>query len=130
MVRALATGQAGLTLVLAALATYTEFWYASRDSYSDAILFNGLMFAIASLAGQTLLRRAYTPLIARNPRHRWLLWLWLVLYAFVGIQMGWVLRPFIGAPGAPVQFFRDSGWENAYVVVFRMMRDVLLRAGG
>ena len=25
---------------------------------------------------------------------------WLVIYVFVGIQMGWVLRPFIGDPAA------------------------------
>ena len=23
---------------------------------------------------------------------------WLVIYVFVGIQMGWVLRPFVGSP--------------------------------
>ena len=26
---------------------------------------------------------------------------WLGVYAFVGIQMGWVLRPFVGQPDRP-----------------------------
>lgn len=32
---------------------------------------------------------------------------WVVVYAIVGAQMGWVLRPFIGAPGLEFTFFRD-----------------------
>jgi hypothetical protein len=50
---------------------------------------------------------------------------WLVIYVFVGIQMGWVLRPFIGNPGAPVQFFRDDSWSNAYVEVIDMIWRVM-----
>jgi hypothetical protein len=74
-----------------------------------------------------MLRRSYRPLIARQPRHRLLLVCWLVLYAFVGVQMAWVLRPFIGSPGTPVQFFRTDAWGNAYLVVGRMIWDALTR---
>ncbi|HEV3168652.1 MAG TPA: hypothetical protein VGZ22_31895 [Isosphaeraceae bacterium] len=119
--RALAAAQAGLTIILVSLAPITLFWYASSADYPTAILFNALMFAIASTGAQILLRREYRPLIARNPRHRWLLRIWLLLYAFVGIQMGWILRPFLGAPDKPVQFFRGGTWENAYVIVVRMI---------
>jgi hypothetical protein len=31
---------------------------------------------------------------------------WVVIYALVGAQMGWILRPFIGAPEMPFQWFR------------------------
>ena len=78
----------------------TVFWYASSAHYHAAILFNAAMFAVASLASQVVLARGYRPLIARNPKHRWLLRTWIVIYAFVGIQMGWTLRPFVGAPDA------------------------------
>ena len=122
MLKALATSQASLTLVLASLAPYTAFWYASFKGYSDAILFNGFMFGVASLAGQAMLRKAYRPLITSNARHRWLLWIWLVLYAFVGMQMGWSLRPFIGYPGTAVEFLRESDGDNVYVIVFNMFR--------
>jgi len=43
--------------------------------------------------------------------------LWVFLYAFVGIQMGWVLRPFIGDPGQRPTFLRSESWGNAYVIV-------------
>ena len=48
-----------------------------------------------------------------------------MIYVFVGIQMGWVLRPFIGDPPLPVQFFREGSWSNAYEVVIQMVWDVL-----
>lgn len=31
---------------------------------------------------------------------------WIVTYGIVGAQMGWILRPFIGTPGAPFELFR------------------------
>ena len=52
--------------------------------------------------------------------HRLLRRLWFVLYAFVGVQMAWTLRPFIGNPELPAQFFRDS-IGNAYVNVARVL---------
>jgi hypothetical protein len=32
--------------------------------------------------------------------------IWVIVFGLIGAQMGWVLRPFIGAPNAPVTFFR------------------------
>jgi hypothetical protein len=126
--RALMATQAGLTIILVSLAPVTLFWYASSDHYRSAILFNGLMFAIASFGAQVLLRRYYAPLIQRNSRHRWLVRGWLVIYAFVGIQMGWVLRPFIGDPALPTRFVREDAWGgNAYVVVLEMIWQVVTR---
>lgn len=127
VLRSLVSSQAGLTIVLAALAPYVLVWYASFTDYNRAILFNGVMFAIATFTAQGLLRRAYRALIASNPRHRWLLATWVVLYSFVGIQMAWVLRPFVGQPGTPLQFFRDDTWGNAYLIVGKTIWDVLTR---
>jgi hypothetical protein len=81
------------------------------------------LLAIACAAAQYVLRQCYAPLIKRDRRHRTILWAWLVVYTFVGIQMAWVLRPFIGNPYEPLQFFRDEAWGNAYVVLWELMRD-------
>jgi len=115
--RALLATQACLTIILAALSPITLFWYAGFSDYNQATLFNGLMFGVASVSGQVLLRRLYRPLIARDSRHRALLRLWLIIYCFVGIQLAWLLRPFIGQPDAPTHFFREDTWGNAYVIV-------------
>jgi hypothetical protein len=125
--RAIVASQAGLTVILVALAPLTAFWYASSADYHAAILFNGLMFAVATAGSQVLLRRGYRPLVARNPRHRVLLRVWGVVYAFVGVQMGWVLRPFVGNPAAPFELFRAEAWDNAYVIVARMIWEQIAR---
>lgn len=125
--RALAATQAGLTVILASLGPFTVVWYLTLDDYSTAVAFNGAMFAIASVAAQFLLRRFYGPLIARSIKHRALLVLWLIVYAFVTVQMAWVLRPFIGDPRVPPQFLRpDAFAENAYEVVFRLAWQVVV----
>lgn len=118
---AILAGQAGLSISLAALAPLTRFWYFSVPDYRAALLFNGGMFALATIAGHTVMLRYYRILIRRNRTHRIMLYLWITLYAFVGIQMGWILRPFIGSPNAPVAFFRADAFTNAYVIVARLL---------
>lgn len=73
-----------------------------------------------------MLRGYYRPLIARNPRHRKLLVFGGCIYVAVAIKLAWLLRPFVGAPGAPVEFLRPEAWDNACVVVAWMV----LRAAG
>ncbi len=126
--RAVTATQGALTIVLASLAPCTLLWYASSGHYQSAILFNGAMFGLASLAAQRLLlRRLYAPLIARDARHALLLRIWLLVYGFVGMQLGWLLRPFIGNPDEPVRFFRPDAWGNAYVAVWEMIRHTVSR---
>jgi hypothetical protein len=38
-----------------------------------------------------------------------LFWVWAAVYALVGGQVSWLVRPFIGSPNAPFQFFRGAG---------------------
>lgn len=53
-----------------------------------------------------------------------LLQFWLVLYALVGSQLGWTLRPFFGAPNEPFQLFRNIE-GNFYSQVFRLFFNFL-----
>jgi len=114
----IAAAQATMAVTLAAMAPVTVIAYLSLPVYRHALLFNGVVFAIATLAGQRTLARHYAPLVRRNPRHRLARVAWGVLYVFVAIQLAWVLRPFIGDPGLAPRFLRDNAWSNAYVVVF------------
>jgi hypothetical protein len=115
--QAILAAQAGLSVALAALSPVVRFWYFSNDSYAAAQLFNAVLFAIATVAGHLVMRRYYRTLVARRRTHRVTLYGWVILYAFVGIQMGWTLRPFIGIPTKAVTFFRDEPFSNAYVFV-------------
>lgn len=119
--RALVAAQATLAITLAALAPLTLVFYLSAAGYREALLFNGAAFAVGSLAGQVVLRSHFRPLIATNARHKQLLFLWGVAYLFVAIQLAWLLRPFIGGSGLEVRFLRPEAWDNAYLVVLKLV---------
>ena len=120
VLEALVATQACLTIILASLAPFTALWYLSFDDYEQAVLFNAAMLGVSSVAAQFVLRRTYRELIARRPAHRHLFRIWLIVFAFVGIQMAWVLRPFVGNPGRPTTFFREGAWGNAYIELARI----------
>ena len=50
--------------------------------------------------------------------------LWIIVYAFVGTQMAWTLRPFFGAPGLPFEPFRQLG-GNFYTNIIASLAEVL-----
>ncbi len=125
--RGVLAAQATVAVSLASLAPLTVLVYVSSDNYRLAVVSNGVLFAIATGAGQVTLRRHYRPLIVADPRHRLAMLAWVTLYVFVAIQAAWVLRPFIGAPGLPPRFLREDLWSNAYVVVARTVWELLTR---
>ncbi len=45
---------------------------------------------------------------------------WLVVFCLVGCQMGWVLRPFIGDPNLPFEWFRNRH-SNFFEAVFNLI---------
>jgi len=49
---------------------------------------------------------------------------WVVIYALVGAQMGWILRPFIGAPNLPFDWFRGRE-SNIFIAVVRTIGTLL-----
>ena len=123
---ALVAAQAGVAIVLASCAPLTLFWYASFADYSAALLFNGLIFAVASFAGQFLLRGYYRPLTAQRASRTFALDVAGALRIHChsnGLDHAALRR----RPSAPVEFFRTGDWENAYVVVARLVFDALWR---
>lgn len=51
---------------------------------------------------------------------------WVVIYALVGAQMGWILRPFIGAPDLQFTWFRGRE-ANIFVDIVRTLGNLLGR---
>jgi hypothetical protein len=118
-VRGILSAQGTLAVALCALAPVTAFFYSCGMAYPTALLWNGCAFVVALSCGQVTLARHYKSLIAKSRRHRWTLCVWFVLYAFVGIKVGWVLRPFVGDPALPIEFLREGKWaENPYTNLF------------
>lgn len=54
-----------------------------------------------------------------------LLRLWLLLYMFVGTQLGWTLRPFFGMPGEAFVLFRTIE-GSFYTAVIKIILNLLL----
>lgn len=124
-VRAILSAQAALTGVLASLAPVALLWYVSTDNYRSAVVVNAAFVAGAAFLGHLALRRSYRPLIRRNRRHRLLLMAWLVVFGFVGGQMTWILRPWVGDPSMPAALLRRDVWGNAYVHLFHALLSLL-----
>lgn len=118
--QALVDFQLAVSLQLAALVPITIFMNLTNGDYRVAQAWSTLLFAGATWNARRVLARTYAPLIEDKPIHRVLLRVWFVLYAFVGIQMGWDLRPFVGSPDMAVQFFRDD-IGNAYLAIFDIL---------
>ncbi len=110
--------QAAMAIALGALAPLVAFLALSASDPYFLTLADGVLFAIALVVGQVVLRRHYRPLLARDRRHRTTLAAWAVLYVFFAIQLAWVLRPFLGTKGYAIEFLRATALEqNAYVVL-------------
>jgi hypothetical protein len=49
--------------------------------------------------------------------------LWIIVYAFVGSQVAWTLRPFIGAPSMKFELFRQLG-GNFYTNILASLGEI------
>jgi hypothetical protein len=60
---------------------------------------------------------------AKAPVNMSLLYIWIVIYGFVGTQLGWTLRPFFGDPSLPFELFRNIK-GNFYTNVFASLANL------
>lgn len=107
------------TVVLASMGSVAFFFALTTRSYSFIKLLHVVIFAYAGVMGLACLVRWFHgvmgPVSSRG--RRYILLSWLLLYMFVGTQLAWVLRPFVGAPGTDYTFFRPrtgNFYENVY----------------
>ena len=138
--------------VLASLGPIVMFFSLTTQSYAFIQLLNVLAFTVAGVLGltfllQTLHRLTTSPEAAAaeirertlegepsalemaegetlGQHTRLVFGCWVVVFAVVGAQMGWVLRPFIGNPNEPFQWFRTRE-SNFFEAVLNALRSVL-----
>ena len=116
--------------VLASLGPIVAFFALSTENYPFMKLLNVAFFAVAGFLGVGALLKALQgllvpsvppviqptgapPVLTRqeeldSPQRqvRQVFRIWMMIYAVVGAQMGWVLRPFLGDPHQPFTWFR------------------------
>lgn len=111
---------------LASMATVAFFFSLTTQSYHFIKLLHVAFFAYGGLVGMAMLTRGFREL-AGDSLGRWrrpTFALWLVLYGFVGTQLAWVLRPFVGSPGTSFELFRERSGDF-YSAVLQSLAHIL-----
>jgi hypothetical protein len=115
------------SVLLLAFAPVSLFFLLSSSNYQFFKLLNVAIFAISAIRGVSFLSYG-TRIVAANTEgaavRRRVVSLWVILYAVVGSQMAWTLRPFVGAPSLPFELFRNLG-GNFYSNVLGSIGEIL-----
>jgi len=120
----LSTGSTIIGLSLVGFAPITLFFIVTTRSYLFFKILNVAFFAVSGVLGVLFFNRMYVQLSEDGSQsqhsRRMFLRFWLLLFAFVGTQLAWTLRPFFGAPDLPFEFVREIG-GNFYTDVFQSL---------
>ncbi len=125
----LLTAVSVISVLLFSLAPVTLFFLITApDSYQFFKLLNVLIFGITGSFGVKFLYEGMQLLsqqdeVGKKTRTT-ILRTWLFLYAFVGMQLGWFLRPFFGAPDSKFELFRAVK-GNFYLDIVAAISEIL-----
>jgi len=100
---------------------------AAGGTYAFMLLINVVIIAFAGIAANLRLVQLLRQFNGANPgASRRVLLAWLACNLFLGSQLSWMLRPFIGSPSLHVQFLRDTPFTgNFYETLFRAVGRLL-----
>ncbi len=118
-------------ILLLSFAPITLFFVLTvRHHYQIFKLLNVFFFVIAGTLGAATLSQGMalistaTQADSASARPQLLFYLWLTVYAFVGSQVAWTLRPFFGHPNAPFELVRQLG-GNFYTDILASFGEIL-----
>ena len=98
----------------------------STGTYSFIQLTHVGVIAFAGVTANLRLAQLLQHLSGNSRIARRVLLAWLAGNLLFGSQLSWIMRPFIGAPGLPVQFFRATAFKgNFYETVFHALLRLL-----
>lgn len=106
----LLTAVSVISVLLFSFAPITLFFLISSSNYQFYKLLNVAVFSITGFIGIKFLYQGMRSMAKEDTEgvetRMSVLRFWLILYAFVGTQLAWTLRPFFGSPKAPFELFR------------------------
>lgn len=113
------------SIVLGSLAPIILFFNICSDSHDFITLLNVLLCGISGMLGLKILWAGLKYIAARRGEvmNTNLLLVWIVTYIFVGTQLAWILRPFVGSP-EKFALFRDIE-SNFYIAVWKIIVRIL-----
>jgi hypothetical protein len=128
MLTVILSGFVMISLIVAAFAPIVLFFLITGDNYAFLKLLHVAIFAVASLFGmKTILDGLKFCCEKRNvyPKVGVVVFrFWIVILAFVGMQLAWNLRPFIGSRGLPFEIVRQRE-GNFYLAVINAAVDLV-----
>jgi hypothetical protein len=123
----LLTSVSVISVLLFSFAPITLFFLISTRSYQFYKLLNVVVFAITGFIGIKFLYQGMGMLSKEDEEGQTtrmsILRFWLILYAFVGTQLAWTLRPFFGSPDSPFELFRQMQ-GNFYLDILRAFGEI------
>jgi hypothetical protein len=153
VVRLLVASLGVMVAVLSSLGPIVAFFSVSTASYPFMLLFNVAVYTVAGTLGMAFLLQTLHRLSVLDPqtsvsselasveldeptgaldpldtrilsKHvKTVFRLWVIVFALVGAQMGWVLRPFVGNPNMPFTWFRTRE-SNFFQAVFHTFQSL------
>ncbi|MCF2150944.1 actin-binding WH2 domain-containing protein [Desmonostoc muscorum LEGE 12446] len=116
------------SVLLFSFAPITLFFLITTNNYQFLILLNVFIFGLTGFIGISSLYQATSLVLEQDNEgsktRQKILQFWLFLYAFVGSQLGWTLRPFFGTPGSAFELFRERE-GNFYLSVIKSISYLL-----
>ena len=126
----LLASMAMISVMLFGFAPVTLFFRLSINDYWFFLLLNIVFLGFTGVVGIRFFYSSMMNLIdkeklgqAAKNRYK-LITGWLFLFGFVGSQLGWTLRPFVGTPEEPFALFREIE-SNFYIQVVYIIGKVL-----
>ena len=124
----LLTAASVISVLLFSFAPITLFFLISTFNYQFFMLLNVAIFAITGFIGIKFLYQGMRVMAEEDTdgmeTRMSILRFWLILYAFVGTQLAWTLRPFFGMPNSPFVLFREME-GNFYLSLFQALGEIL-----
>ena len=97
----------------------------SGPTYSFILLTHVSVIALAGVTGNARLFQLLAQLGGSRTVARRVLLAWLAGNLFLGSQLSWILRPFIGSPTLPVEFVRQAAFHgNFFEAIIHSLRQI------
>ncbi len=124
----LLTAVSVISVLLFSFAPITLFFLITTRHYQFFTLLNVAVFGITGFIGIKFLYQGMRLMAEQDiegmETRMSILRFWLILYAFVGTQLAWTLRPFFGMPNSPFVLFREME-GNFYLSLLQAIGEIL-----
>jgi hypothetical protein len=118
-----------MSVILGAFAPITFLFVVSQSSYSFMKLLHVIVMGTAATVGLVCLYRALVVVCEKSniyPKSAiHILKVWLLIFAFVGTQTTWALRPFLADKARPLEVLREDRTGNFYQAVILAAKDLI-----